>query len=371
MRSDGGGEYTGTEFKNWLAKAGIAQQFTPPYTPKLNGVAERANRTLVESARSQMYGRKVPLELWGFAMQCAAYVQNRATPSASKVTPFELWFKKIPDIHHLKVFGCLVHVHVPDEKRRKLDPKSVVAMMVGYVEGSTSCYQVCTTWNTFSMRNFNTNQTIPSQIWDPTTRKLTTSRDVVFEEQSMFELNWSQTPTEEQGYYSILPTDEDQLQTGTEIDPEDQNEAPPAEQPVHQEEEAALPTNQLQGEATTPAQGEATTPAQGEAVQHQDEQINGPFYGFDPTPNAVQIRRSARIRIRQGYQANVLAAADEDTCSTAKVYGKQDLTYKQALSSPDAHLWEAAIKEEYSSLMKNGTWELAPLPPDRTAIKCK
>ncbi len=155
LRSDGGGEYSGSELKDWLAKAGIAHQVTPPYTPQLNGVAERANRTIVESARSQMYGRKVPLELWGLAIQCAVYVQNRSTPSASKVTPFELWFKRKPDISHLKVFGCLVFVHVPDEKRRKLDSKAVEAMMVGYVEGSTSCYQVCGLpmihpWLTFS-----------------------------------------------------------------------------------------------------------------------------------------------------------------------------------------------------------------------------
>ncbi len=142
MRSDGGGEYGGNEFNDWLARNRITHQVTPPYTPQLNGVAERANRAIVESARSQMYGRKVPLELWGLAMQCAAYVKNRTVSSVSNMTPFELWFKKRPDISHLKVFGCLVFIHVPDEKRRKLDPKAVEAMMVEYVEGSTSCYQV-------------------------------------------------------------------------------------------------------------------------------------------------------------------------------------------------------------------------------------
>jgi hypothetical protein len=117
---------------------GITHQFTPPYTPQLNGVAERANRTVVESVRSQIYGRKVPLEPWGFAMQCVAYVKNRTVSSVSNMTSFELLFKKIPDTSHFKFFGCLVFTHVPDEKTRKLDPKAVEAMMVEYVEGSTS-----------------------------------------------------------------------------------------------------------------------------------------------------------------------------------------------------------------------------------------
>lgn len=75
-------------------------------------------------------------------MQCAAYVKNQTVSRVSNVTPFELWFKR-PNISHLKVFDCLVFVHVPDEKRGKLVPKAVEVMMVGYVEGSISSYQVC------------------------------------------------------------------------------------------------------------------------------------------------------------------------------------------------------------------------------------
>ncbi len=115
---------------------------TPPYTPQLNGVAERSNRTIVESARSQMYGKRVSLEFWVLAVQCAVYVKNRTSPSARSKTPYEQWYKKKPDISHLRVFGCRVFVHVPDEKRRKLDPKAIEGMTVGYVEESTSCYKV-------------------------------------------------------------------------------------------------------------------------------------------------------------------------------------------------------------------------------------
>lgn len=164
------------------------------------------------------------------------------------------------------------------------------------------------------------------------------------------------TATKEQDYYSILLTAEDQLQTGMEADPMDQGEvAPPDGPPLLQEEEPGLPVNQAQGEAV-----------QGENI--------GPFCGFEPDPNAVQPRRSKRIeqyRESRGYQRKFPAIADDATCLPAKIYGKQDITYQQALSSPDAHQWEAAIKDEYSSLIRNGTWELVPLPPDRTAIKCK
>ncbi len=63
LRSDGGGEFCSNDFRDWLANSGIIHQITPPYTPQLNGVSERANRTIVESARSQIYGKNVLQEL--------------------------------------------------------------------------------------------------------------------------------------------------------------------------------------------------------------------------------------------------------------------------------------------------------------------
>lgn len=57
---------------------------------QLNGVAKRVNKTVVESARNQMYGKLVPLDLWGLAILCAANVQNRVISSNRKVTPFQL-----------------------------------------------------------------------------------------------------------------------------------------------------------------------------------------------------------------------------------------------------------------------------------------
>ena len=184
LRSDGGGEFCSKEIEDWLAKAGIVHQVTPPYTPQLNGVAERTNRTVVESARSQMYWKKVPLELWGLAIQCASYVQNRAISSTGKVTPFERWYGREPDVSHLRTFGSLAFAHVPDEKRKKLDPKATEGIMVGYGD-SSRVYK----------------------IWDPVSRTIITSRDVVFEETLKFE---SPGVSEESDYYSLLPLPQDE-----------------------------------------------------------------------------------------------------------------------------------------------------------------
>lgn len=54
LRSDNGGEYISSEFESYLKSKGIRHELTVSHIPQQNGVAERMNRTLMESARSMM-----------------------------------------------------------------------------------------------------------------------------------------------------------------------------------------------------------------------------------------------------------------------------------------------------------------------------
>ena len=49
LRTDNGGEYVTNDLKEFLKQKGIVHEFTPPYSPESNGVAERLNRTIGES----------------------------------------------------------------------------------------------------------------------------------------------------------------------------------------------------------------------------------------------------------------------------------------------------------------------------------
>jgi hypothetical protein len=49
----------------------------------------------------------------------------------------------------------------------------------------------------------------------------------------------------------------------------------------------------------------------------------------------------------------------------------EPLNYTEAITSDKAYLWKPAIDDEYVSLMKNETWELTPLPPERKPIRTK
>ena len=43
-------------------------------------------------------------------------------------------------------------------------------------------------------------------------------------------------------------------------------------------------------------------------------------------------------------------------------------TYEDAAGDPR---WQAAMKEEFSSLQKSNTWELVDIPPGRKLVQCK
>ena len=60
LRSERGGEYLDTEFKDHLIEHGILSQLTAPGTPQQNGVAERQNRMLLDMVRSMMSYSSLP-----------------------------------------------------------------------------------------------------------------------------------------------------------------------------------------------------------------------------------------------------------------------------------------------------------------------
>ena len=55
LRSDNGGKYIDKNFTEFCAREGIKREWTAPYNPEQNGVAERKNRTIVEAVRAMLY----------------------------------------------------------------------------------------------------------------------------------------------------------------------------------------------------------------------------------------------------------------------------------------------------------------------------
>ncbi|CAI7873023.1 unnamed protein product [Closterium sp. NIES-53] len=77
IRTDRGGEFLGTEITAWLKKQGIQRELTTAYSPQSNGVAERANRTILETARALLIESEVGNSMWPHAVRHATVARNR------------------------------------------------------------------------------------------------------------------------------------------------------------------------------------------------------------------------------------------------------------------------------------------------------
>ena len=69
-------------------------------------------------------------------MDIACYLVNRSPSSALEdKTPQEVWTRNKPSLSHLRVFVCDAYVHVPKEKRTKLNSKFERLIFIGYNDG--------------------------------------------------------------------------------------------------------------------------------------------------------------------------------------------------------------------------------------------
>ena len=136
LRSGSDGEYKSAKTAKFCADRGIVQIFTFPYTPALDGVVERMNRTLVECARCMIEYAGLAKKYWGEAVMTAVFLRNRLLTRAQGLlkTSREEWMKKKPILANVKVFGCHAYVHDPMEKRSKLDAQGSLCRFLGYSE---------------------------------------------------------------------------------------------------------------------------------------------------------------------------------------------------------------------------------------------
>nr|GEY46573.1 retrovirus-related Pol polyprotein from transposon TNT 1-94 [Tanacetum cinerariifolium] len=130
----------GTEFKNkTLAKffdeVGITQQLSAVRTPQQNGVVERRNRTLVETARTMITFANLPLFLWDEAITTACFRQNRLIIHKwFDKTPYDIMNKRKPNIKFFRVLGCRCYLLNDYEDVEKLKAKGDIGVFVGYLK---------------------------------------------------------------------------------------------------------------------------------------------------------------------------------------------------------------------------------------------
>jgi len=125
IRSDHGTEFENAKFDEYCLDEGIKHEFSSPITPRQNGVVERKNRTLQESARVMLHAKHLPHHFWAEAMNTACHIHNRVTlRSGTATTLYELWKGRKRTVKYFHVLGSKCYILSDRDYRRKMDPKS-------------------------------------------------------------------------------------------------------------------------------------------------------------------------------------------------------------------------------------------------------
>ena len=86
----------------------------------------------MEATRAMLHDQDIPMHLWVEVSRTVVYVQNHTPYRVLKnKTHEEVFSDKKPEVNHLRIFGCPVYIHIPKEKRTKLDPSGNKGIFCG------------------------------------------------------------------------------------------------------------------------------------------------------------------------------------------------------------------------------------------------
>jgi hypothetical protein len=138
IRSDNGSEFKNTQVEYYLDQEGIKREFLAPYTPQQNGVAERKNKTLIESARTMLDEYKTFDRFWAKAINTACHAVNRLyLHRLLRKTSCELLTSNKPNVSYFRVFGSKCYILLKRSKSSKFALKVYEGFMLGC--DSNSC----------------------------------------------------------------------------------------------------------------------------------------------------------------------------------------------------------------------------------------
>jgi hypothetical protein len=137
IQSDNGTEFKNYTLNDFLSDEGIQHQYSSPYIPQQNSVAERKNRTLMDMARTMLAEFKSPYNFWAEAINTACYATNWLyLRKGLNKTPYEILTSNKPNIKYFWVFGCKCFYLKKGIHLSKFDSKALEGIFVGYVAES-------------------------------------------------------------------------------------------------------------------------------------------------------------------------------------------------------------------------------------------
>jgi hypothetical protein len=351
MHTDGGREYN--KAQHALTARGTNHTRTPVSTSNWNAIVERKHRSLLDmatallqhalyvpgSSSSVALNRIIDVLLLCEVLATAVLLHAQLTvPNGQKVTQYELWSKQRPDAGWLRVWGCDAMVHIPDADRHgRLNARAEPAIFIGYDRRHHHCWRFLCSGD-----------------------RIVVSRDATFKEDSFNQLRARVAAAAASADASADGSDSSSLQVDQEPSSDSDSE----------------PERELEGEQVDRRTARLI------AAAERREQLALPA-ADSPAPSArvARTRTAARqtgvnlddfgmalaVQLEGGTGAQPASSSKQIHRSSVSV----PQSAKEALSSPYAAQWQAAMQKELASLRAHSVYEEVERPPNVNVVGCR
>jgi hypothetical protein len=229
-----------------------------------------------------------------------------------------MFIGKKPEVSHLKIFGFPVFIHIPKEKRNKMEPSGKKGIFVGYCEVSKAF-----------------------TIYIPGHHHIEINRDVTFDEDVMLK-KYRRCQLEE----------------------------------VY-EEEPVIPSTAMREVpiAAEPVREVVTSPNEEILEDHDISEVQEPpqmmiLHKRKPTWARELIQYGEKYGVPQGTTRQVKRPKpfSSYTALMCDLLEEEPTYFEESIQRKE---WEDSMTEEYQSIMKNELWEIVPRPKSKDVVSSK
>jgi len=342
LRCNGAGELVGrADMQAFFKRTGLKVETSAPYTPQMNGKAERLNRTIVERLRAVLLEYRLDKALWAEILMALFFLRNRSPSSDGTTTSYERFYGSKPDVSHFKVLGSTAYAFQPRGSTSKLAARTLLGTVVGYAAGGHAL-----------------------RIRSSATGKILVRRDVVADE------TLPSTPVSPSALPVCLYLPEhwsDSASTGSLSGDDGGDVGVPGP--------ADVPGDMLRKDE--PAASGIDAPTATESSP-QDQGDDGPVTSSDMATaaapaaghdyflrhRAASDKSSSAAMVATGVPspASLLPMTVDEGIARPNWNAAHPKTRAEALTCPDAFLWQEAMDSEMDGLRAAKAWELMELP---------
>jgi hypothetical protein len=231
-----------------------------------------------------------------------------------------MFTRKKPEVNHLKIFGCPVFIHIPKEKRNKLEPSGKKGIFLGYCEVSKAF-----------------------RIYIPGHHHIEISKDVTLDEDAA--LKKSRRCQLEEVY-------------------EEEPVAPKVAESVREVPKAAETVREV-----------VTSPDEEILEDHDIVEFQEPpqmmiSYKRKPAWARELIQDGEKYGVPKGTTRQVKRPKPFSSYMTlmCDLLEKEPTCFEEAIQKKE---WADAMIEEYQSTIKNNVWEIVPRPKSKDVVSSK